>query len=91
MYLIFYKYDKEKEISFWTNRQMENFIEILGILQTFIAFLVVLAYYITYEKAIYQKCLSSGRNAFREKVTATKGSLGYAYGSQTTKAYTTLE
>lgn len=60
-------------------------MEILGIIQALISFLVMLAYIIRYHGKIEEEYLEKYKMSQRERFSQVKGSLGYAFGSEVYK------
>ena len=83
MFIIFYQVDGEKiDVRYnWS----EFFIEIIGIFQAFISFLVVISYFQQQHGVIYQKWKDHIELKKKDRFTQTKGSMGYALGAETVK------
>lgn len=60
--------------------QAEITIELLGIIQAFIAFLVMSAYITRFHGKIHEEYLEQYKRESRGRFTRVKGSLGYAFG-----------
>ena len=80
LFLIFYQTNDKKDIDL-LSPEADVVIEMLGIAQTFIAFIVMYAYIQQYHGAFYQMYLAKYQSDWKQRFTIVKGSIGYAYGT----------
>lgn len=66
-------------------KEAEISVELLGILQAFISFLVMAAYIMRYHGRIWEDYMEQYKLDNRGGFTTVKGSLGYAFGSEVYK------
>ena len=60
-------------------------MELLGIIQSILSFLVMVSYIVRYHGKIFEEYLESYKTTQRERFSDVKGSLGFAFGSEAFK------
>ncbi|CDW75428.1 cation channel family protein [Stylonychia lemnae] len=83
LFLIFYEVNDDKIV--FQYPVAEIVIQIFGIIQAFLSFIVVLSYFQKYHAVFWQKHLEKDRVEKKSWFSEYKGSLGYAYGQSTYK------
>ena len=85
LYLIFYRVDTSDSSIVFEYPEAEVIVQIMGIIQAFISFIVLLAYFQKYHGVFWQQHLENAYIVKKSWFTNFKGSMGYAYGQQTVK------
>eukprot|EP00347_Sterkiella_histriomuscorum_P002968 403366109 len=86
LFLIFYQTDDVTNQIYFIYPEAEIIVQLLGIIQAFIAFLVVISYFQKYHGVFWQKHSEQVHIVKKSWFTDFKGSLGYAYGQSTYKS-----
>jgi hypothetical protein len=62
--------------------EAEVAVELLGICQSIIAFMVMISYIIRFHGKIYEEYLEEFKMQHRDRFSNVKGSLGYSFGTE---------
>jgi hypothetical protein len=84
LFIIFYNVDKKGEVNLKYD-EAEVAVELLGICQVIIAFMVMISYIVRYHGKIYEEYLDQYKMQQRDRFSNVKGSLGYSFGSEVFK------
>jgi len=84
LFIIFYKLDIEGHVSLGY-KEAEISVELLGILQAFISFLIMTAHIMRYHGRIWEDYMEKYKLDNRGGFTTVKGTLGYSFGSEVYK------
>ncbi len=87
LFVIFYKLTSDDQVHL-AYGQAEVTVELLGITQAFVSFLVMAAYIMRYHGKIYEEYLEQYKLDAKDRFTQVKGSLGYAFGAEVYKVAT---
>lgn len=85
LFVAFYDVADDGETINLAYREAEITIELLGIIQAFLAFLVMIAYIMRYHGKIHEEYLEQYKLQTKDRFTRMKGSLGYAFGAEVYK------
>lgn len=85
LFVIFYNLGEDGQTIILAYREAEITIELLGIIQAFLAFLVMSAYIMRFHGKIHEEYMEQYKLESKDRFTRVKGSLGYAFGSEVFK------
>jgi hypothetical protein len=85
LFIVFYEVDAESGEIVLAYLEAEITVELLGIFQAFISFIVMAAYILRYHGKIYQEYLEQVQTDKKQSFTSVKGSIGYASGAEVYK------